>query len=184
MTIIPKNRSWIQNWRKCDLSTKEFKCPICYNIIQVDVCTTKCGHKFCSDCFIVSFMTTQCCPICRKTSDTIKKYTDNNKKQEERIQHIEAALQINETQMNMFHSKVTKLKYRYNQIRKNLIDKMTQNKFLENSVENFIVEYDKILDSFTSIDYNVISDQDDQLSYDYTYDYDYNYTYTYNYTRR
>lgn len=42
------------------------ECPICMDSIgQVNRCVTKCGHKFCSTCFIKSAMRKNSCPMCR-----------------------------------------------------------------------------------------------------------------------
>jgi hypothetical protein len=41
-------------------------CPICMDELGVtDNCTTKCGHKFCSSCFVKSVMRKNNCPMCR-----------------------------------------------------------------------------------------------------------------------
>jgi len=41
-------------------------CPICMDELGVtDICTTKCGHKFCSSCFVKSVMRKNNCPMCR-----------------------------------------------------------------------------------------------------------------------
>ena len=41
-------------------------CPICMEELGVtDNCTTKCGHKFCSSCFVKSVMRKNNCPMCR-----------------------------------------------------------------------------------------------------------------------
>ena len=41
-------------------------CPICMNTLgKTDVCVTKCGHKYCSTCFVRSVMNKNSCPMCR-----------------------------------------------------------------------------------------------------------------------
>ena len=43
-------------------------CPICYDKLDGAVCTTKCGHKFCTDCFVLTIRRLPqgaCCPLCR-----------------------------------------------------------------------------------------------------------------------
>jgi hypothetical protein len=41
-------------------------CPICMNTLgKTDVCVTKCGHKYCSTCFVRCVMNKNSCPMCR-----------------------------------------------------------------------------------------------------------------------
>jgi hypothetical protein len=45
---------------------EQTECPICMDELGVtDNCTTKCGHKFCSSCFVKSVMRKNNCPMCR-----------------------------------------------------------------------------------------------------------------------
>jgi hypothetical protein len=41
------------------------ECPICLEDIKHDACTSRCGHKFCSVCFLKSFKESRVCPMCR-----------------------------------------------------------------------------------------------------------------------
>ena len=44
--------------------TKE-TCPICMSILGKDNCTTKCGHKFCTECLLKAVQKNSSCPLCR-----------------------------------------------------------------------------------------------------------------------
>lgn len=66
-----KNKKVVEELRnKQSVDTNE-DCPICYDKLGDSVCTTKCGHKFCTDCFVQTFLsglrtpTGPCCPMCR-----------------------------------------------------------------------------------------------------------------------
>jgi len=42
------------------------ECPVCMETLGiVNCCTTKCGHKYCSDCFVKTVMKKNSCPMCR-----------------------------------------------------------------------------------------------------------------------
>lgn len=42
-------------------------CPICMDTLSLtNVCVTKCGHKYCSTCFVRSVMKKNSCPLCRE----------------------------------------------------------------------------------------------------------------------
>jgi len=44
----------------------EEECPVCMDVLgQVNRCITKCGHMFCSTCFIKTAMRKNSCPMCR-----------------------------------------------------------------------------------------------------------------------
>ena len=66
-----KNKEVVEELRnKQSVDTAE-DCPICYDKLGDAVCTTKCGHKFCTDCFVQTFLSGlptrvgPCCPMCR-----------------------------------------------------------------------------------------------------------------------
>jgi len=66
-----KNKEVVHKFRnKQSVDTNE-DCPICYDKLGDAVCTTKCGHKFCTDCFVQTFLSgirtsgDPCCPMCR-----------------------------------------------------------------------------------------------------------------------
>lgn len=44
-------------------------CPICMEKLTADknICITRCGHKFCSECLIRSARTKNSCPLCRQS---------------------------------------------------------------------------------------------------------------------
>ena len=43
------------------------ECPICMDsLCKTNVCVTKCGHKYCSTCFVRSVMKKNSCPMCRE----------------------------------------------------------------------------------------------------------------------
>lgn len=55
-------------------------CPICMNTLgKTDVCVTKCGHKYCSSCFVRSVMTKNACPMCRDKIIADEHYTQTVK---------------------------------------------------------------------------------------------------------
>lgn len=63
-----KNKEVVEELRnKQSVDTNE-DCPICYDKLGDAVCTTKCGHKFCTDCFVLTIRRLPqgaCCPMCR-----------------------------------------------------------------------------------------------------------------------
>jgi hypothetical protein len=63
-----KNKKEVEELRnKQSIDTSE-ECPICYDKLGDAVCTTKCGHKFCTDCFVQIIRRLPqgaCCPMCR-----------------------------------------------------------------------------------------------------------------------
>lgn len=63
-----KNKKEVEELRnKQSVDTNE-DCPICYDKLGDAVCTTKCGHKFCTDCFVQTIRRlpyAPCCPMCR-----------------------------------------------------------------------------------------------------------------------
>lgn len=63
-----KNKKEVEELRnKQSIDTSE-ECPICYDELGDAVCTTKCGHKFCTDCFVQIIRKLPqgaCCPMCR-----------------------------------------------------------------------------------------------------------------------
>ena len=63
-----KNKEVVEELRnKQSVDTAE-DCPICYDKLGDAVCTTKCGHKFCTDCFVLTIRRLPqgaCCPMCR-----------------------------------------------------------------------------------------------------------------------
>ena len=63
-----KNKEEVEKLRnKQSVDTSE-ECPICYDKLGDAVCTTKCGHKFCTDCFVQIIRRLPqgaCCPMCR-----------------------------------------------------------------------------------------------------------------------
>ena len=63
-----KNKEEVEKLRnKQSVDTSE-ECPICYDKLGDAVCTTKCGHKFCTDCFVQIIRKLPqgaCCPMCR-----------------------------------------------------------------------------------------------------------------------
>ena len=73
-TKINQNQSKVKMAMYCDLTMSNEKveevvvnieCPICYEVIGKDKCTSTCGHTFCSTCFIKSFMAIGKCALCR-----------------------------------------------------------------------------------------------------------------------
>jgi hypothetical protein len=66
-----KNKKVVEELRKKHLVDTAEDCPICYDKLGDAVCTTKCGHKFCTDCFVQTFLSGlptrvgPCCPMCR-----------------------------------------------------------------------------------------------------------------------
>jgi hypothetical protein len=64
-----KNSSTLKkelNKNTTSILDEQTDCPICMEELGVtDNCTTKCGHKFCSSCFVKSVMRKNNCPMCR-----------------------------------------------------------------------------------------------------------------------
>lgn len=63
-----KNKEVIEELRNKHLVDTAEDCPICYDKLGDAVCTTKCGHKFCTDCFVLTIRRLPqgaCCPMCR-----------------------------------------------------------------------------------------------------------------------
>ena len=50
------------------IDTKNEDCPICMEKLTSDknICITKCGHKFCSECLIRAARNNNDCPLCRQ----------------------------------------------------------------------------------------------------------------------
>lgn len=43
------------------------ECPICIDsLCKTNICVTKCGHKYCSTCFVRCVMKKNSCPMCRE----------------------------------------------------------------------------------------------------------------------
>ena len=62
---------------------EDTNCPICYELYSDNnVCTTKCGHKFHTSCFVETIKSTKvtCCPLCR--TDTGLDKTEEEKEQD------------------------------------------------------------------------------------------------------
>lgn len=51
-----------------NIDTQNEDCPICMEKLTADknICITKCGHKFCSQCLIRAARTKNSCPLCRQ----------------------------------------------------------------------------------------------------------------------
>ena len=63
-----KNKEEVEELRKKQSVNTNEDCPICYDELGDAVCTTKCGHKFCTDCFVLTIRRLPqgaCCPMCR-----------------------------------------------------------------------------------------------------------------------
>jgi len=63
-----KNKEVLEEFRKKQSVDTSEDCPICYDELGDAVCTTKCGHKFCTDCFVQTIRRLPqgaCCPMCR-----------------------------------------------------------------------------------------------------------------------
>ena len=63
-----KNKEEVEKLRKKQSVDTSEDCPICYDELGDAVCTTKCGHKFCTDCFVQTIRRLPqgaCCPMCR-----------------------------------------------------------------------------------------------------------------------
>ena len=63
-----KNKEEVEKLRKKQSVDTSEDCPICYDELSDAVCTTKCGHKFCTDCFVQTIRRLPqgaCCPMCR-----------------------------------------------------------------------------------------------------------------------
>jgi hypothetical protein len=63
-----KNKEEVEKLRKKQSVDTSEDCPICYDELGDAVCTTKCGHKFCTDCFVQTIRRlpyAPCCPMCR-----------------------------------------------------------------------------------------------------------------------
>ena len=50
------------------IDTKNEDCPVCMEKLSGDknICITKCGHKFCSECLIRAARNNNDCPLCRQ----------------------------------------------------------------------------------------------------------------------
>lgn len=75
----------LQCLRVCSEITE---CPICMEELGiVDCCTTKCGHKYCSNCFIKTVIKKNKCPMCREpimdNDEYIASFNQNNQNNEE-----------------------------------------------------------------------------------------------------
>lgn len=72
-TTLPKlrlccifSREWKKRKQEKEQHIEENTCPICYESMQEKgVCTTKCKHKFCTQCFITHTRQKNDCPLCR-----------------------------------------------------------------------------------------------------------------------
>ena len=72
-TTLPKlrlccilSKEWKNRNREKQSVMEETTCPICYESFEVKgVCTTKCKHKFCTQCFIIHSRQKNDCPLCR-----------------------------------------------------------------------------------------------------------------------
>lgn len=61
-----KNKKEVEKYRKRKYIPKNIEeCPICYNKLGNAVCKTKCGHQFCTDCFVKVVSSSDNCPMCR-----------------------------------------------------------------------------------------------------------------------
>jgi len=72
------NKEVLEEFRKKHTIYTSEDCPICYDKLGDAVCTTKCGHKFCTDCFVQTIRRLPqgaCCPMCR--ASLIPKQEDN-----------------------------------------------------------------------------------------------------------
>lgn len=65
-----------KNTNNYTVSLETFECPICYEEIGQDKCTTLCGHAFCSKCFITAFTLNATCPLCRTVHDSAQSQID------------------------------------------------------------------------------------------------------------
>ncbi len=63
-----QNKEVLEKFRNKITIDKTEECPICYDQLNDAFCTTKCGHKFCTDCFVLTIRRLPCgarCPMCR-----------------------------------------------------------------------------------------------------------------------
>ena len=59
---------FIKKWNEINKEVVEVEeCSVCYEKLKkTNVCTTKCGHKFCLECILRTRDTTNKCPLCRE----------------------------------------------------------------------------------------------------------------------
>ena len=64
-------------------------CAICLeSILETNSCITKCGHKFCLSCILVSSKYKNACPSCREKIFEDEEYEDNNEETENQDNNI------------------------------------------------------------------------------------------------
>jgi hypothetical protein len=78
--VLKMNQYWTKNRNKRETELKALRqeigllkinrmieeCPICFeNMEEMNSSSIRCGHKFCTDCFVMSMMTQNSCPMCR-----------------------------------------------------------------------------------------------------------------------
>lgn len=78
--VLIMNKYWIQKRNERESELKAIRqeiallkinrmieeCPICFeNMEEMNSSSIRCGHKFCTDCFVMSMMTQNSCPMCR-----------------------------------------------------------------------------------------------------------------------
>ena len=98
-----KNKEVIQKWRK--KKEKKEECPICYDKLDGDVCTTSCGHTFCTDCFVQTVRRLPrgaSCPMCR-ASLMPKQYTRQSADGEGRFQNTDNRDQFRRDERSTSH---------------------------------------------------------------------------------
>ena len=59
------NKEMVEEFRREPAIKSEEDCPICYDKLGDAVCTTTCGHKFCTPCFVQTVSRSHNCPMCR-----------------------------------------------------------------------------------------------------------------------
>lgn len=96
-----------KEWKKrCQRKTDETTCPICYDSFEEKgVCTTKCKHQFCTQCFITHCRRKNDCPLCRAVlleSDYQHPETNNNQQShQEDIEMVAEFLEFMRTSYNI-----------------------------------------------------------------------------------
>ena len=80
------------------------ECQICYEILEsnINICITKCRHRFCSQCIFTWIRKNQTCPVCRKNL----------------LEHDDACLQIDPRQSSFsahrqYQNNFINLRYMY-----------------------------------------------------------------------
>ena len=80
MSVQENAAKRIQNEWKQYVDSKD-SCAICMNIIGKECATTKCGHKFCTECLLKAVQRNGSCPLCRNELINVQPTPDHIEEQ-------------------------------------------------------------------------------------------------------